>query len=263
MRWVEKTKPPPLLALRNSAVTRTRLDVYLVDTGIFESRARARAAIEAGLVAIDSRIVTKASFSVPDGAVVKARQLHPYVSRAALKLRGALDQFPVDVPGKKCLDVGASTGGFVDVLLEAGAACVAAVDVGRDQLHAKLRGDARVRSLEQTDARTLSEDDLGFRPQIITCDASFIGLAKVIETPLSLAADQCDLIALFKPQFEVGPKNIGKGGLVKNNAALEAALDQFQVWMHGRSGFDVQAVIDSPITGGDGNREFLVHARKG
>ncbi len=140
---------------------------------------------------------------------------------------------------------------------------MAAVDVGRDQLHARLRGDARVHSLEQTDARSLSVDDIGFRPAIITCDASFIGLAKVIETPLSLAADQCDLVALFKPQFEVGPKNIGKGGLVKDNAALKAALAEFEVWINGRSGFDLQGVIDSPITGGDGNREFLVHARKG
>jgi 23S rRNA (cytidine1920-2'-O)/16S rRNA (cytidine1409-2'-O)-methyltransferase len=252
------------LARRNSgAVTRTRLDVHLVEIGVFESRTRARSAIEAGLVTVDSRLVTKSSFPVPDGAQVDAQPLHPYVSRAALKLRGALDQFPVDVSRKKCLDVGASTGGFVDVLLEAGAARIAAVDVGRDQLHKRLRGNARVQSMEQTDARNLTEGILGFRPAIITCDASFIGLSKVIETPLALAADQCDLIALFKPQFEVGPKNIGKGGLVKDNAAVEAALDQFDVWVNGRSGFAMQAVIDSPITGGDGNREFLVHARKG
>ncbi|GJL97597.1 MAG: TlyA family rRNA (cytidine-2'-O)-methyltransferase [Hyphobacterium sp.] len=252
------------MARRNSgAVTRTRLDVYLVESGAFESRARARAAIEAGLVSVDSRIITKASFQLPDGAHVSAQPLHSYVSRAALKLRGALDHFPVDVGGKNCLDVGASTGGFVEVLLEAGAAHVAAVDVGRDQLHEKLRGDRRVQSLEKTDARYLSIEGIGFRPAIITCDASFIGLAKVIETPLTLAAGQCDLVALFKPQFEVGQKNVGKGGLVKDNAASLAALDQFRIWICGRSGFEVQTVIDSPVTGGDGNREFLVHARKG
>lgn len=251
------------MALRNKAVSTTRLDVYLVESGQFGSRARARAAIEAGKVLVDRKTVVKASFAVPEGAIVVAEDLHPYVSRAALKLKGALDVFDVDVKGKTCLDVGASTGGFIEVLLEAGARHVTGVDVGTGQIHSKLKEDKRVTSLEQMDARDLRAESLPAPPEIITCDASFIGLAKVIEWPLSLAADQCDLIALFKPQFEVGRSHVGKGGIVKDNAALQAALERFRVWLNGRHGFEIRGVAESPVTGGDGNREFLVHARKG
>jgi 23S rRNA (cytidine1920-2'-O)/16S rRNA (cytidine1409-2'-O)-methyltransferase len=244
-------------------VSKTRLDVWLVESGRFESRAQARAAIEAGKVSVNGEIIAKASFPVPDGAHVDAEKLHPYVSRAALKLKTALETFDVDVSGKRCLDVGASTGGFVEVLLQAGAAHVDAVDVGSGQLHSRLRTDSRVRSLEQQDARDLSAGQLSAPPAIITCDASFIGLAKVIDRPLSLAAQQCDLVALFKPQFEVGRTHVGKGGIVKDNAALQAALERFRLWLDGRYGFHIRGVADSPIAGGDGNREFLIHARKG
>ena len=212
---------------------------------------------------VDGHCVRKASFPVAEGVVISAEKLHPYVSRAALKLKGALDEFDVEVTDKTCLDVGASTGGFIEVLLESGAGHVIGVDVGTGQLHSKLRQDPRVTSLEQTDARNLVAENLPAPPAIITCDASFIGLAKVIETPLSLAADQCDLIGLFKPQFEVGRLHVGKGGLVKDDAALKAALERFRIWLNGRYGFDIRGVADSPISGGDGNREFLVHARKG
>lgn len=240
----------------------TRLDVYLVDNGQFPSRARARAAIEAGKVRVDRKTVLKASFPVPEDAIVEAEDLHPYVSRAALKLKGALEEFDVDVKDKTCLDIGASTGGFIEVLLEAGARHVTGVDVGTGQLHSALRDDARVTSLEQKDARELEWADLPAPPEIITCDASFIGLAKVIERPLSLAADRCDLIALFKPQFEVGRNHVGKGGIVKDDAALQAALERCRIWLNGRYGFGIRGVTGSPVTGGDGNREFLIHARK-
>lgn len=244
-------------------MSKARLDVYLTESGQFESRARARAAIEGGKVRVDGKTVLKASFPVSEGACVEAEDLHPWVSRAALKLKGALDVFDVDVAGKTCLDIGASTGGFIDVLLEAGARHVTGVDVGTGQLHPALKLDSRVTSLERQDARELVLTDLPSAPDIITCDASFIGLAKVIERPLSLAAGQCDLIALFKPQFEVGRSHVGKGGLVKDNAALQAALERFRIWLNGREGFEIRGVTDSPVTGGDGNREFLVHARKG
>ena len=244
-------------------MSKARLDVYLAESGQFESRARARAAIEGGKVRVDGKTVLKASFPVSEGACVEAEDLHPYVSRAALKLKGALDVFDVDVAGKTCLDIGASTGGFIEVLLEAGARHVTGVDVGTGQLHPALKSDSRVTPLERQDARDLVLADLPCAPDIITCDASFIGLAKVIERPLSLAAGQCDLIALFKPQFEVGRSHVGKGGLVKDNAALRAALERFRIWLNGREGFEIRGVTDSPVTGGDGNREFLVHARKG
>lgn len=242
---------------------KSRLDVFLVASGQFESRAQARAAIEGGKVRVDGQSITKPSFPVLKSAKVEAEKLHPYVSRAALKLKSALDAFDVDVTGKYCLDVGASTGGFVQVLLESGARQVAGVDVGKGQLHSSLRLDPRVTSLEQLDARELTSNALTSAPEIITCDASFIGLAKVIDRPLFLASDHCDLIALFKPQFEVGRLHVGKGGLVKDNAASRAALERFRIWLNGRHGFEIRGVTDSPITGGDGNREFLVHARKG
>ncbi|MEE2525222.1 TlyA family RNA methyltransferase [Hyphobacterium sp. HN65] len=243
-------------------MSKSRLDVYLVEHCQFESRARAREAIEAGLVRLDGKVVRKASTPVTGGARVEAEALHPFVSRAALKLKKALETFDVAVAGKHCLDIGTSTGGFVEVLLEAGAARVIGVDVGSGQLHPRLREDERVTSLEAQDARDLTESMVG-RPAVITCDASFIGLAKVIEIPLSLAADPCDLIALFKPQFEVGRSAVGKGGIVKDNAALQAALERFRIWLNGRYGFEIRKVTDSPIKGGDGNREFLIHARKG
>lgn len=243
-------------------MSKQRLDVHLVEHCGFESRARARQAIEAGLVRVDGRIARKASLAVTPDTEIVAEALHPYVSRAALKLAGALDVFDVDISGKNCLDIGASTGGFVEILLKAGAQSVVAVDVGKGQLHSKFKDDPRVISLEGQDARDVTAEQAG-HPAIITCDASFIGLAKVIDRPLSLAGGSCDLIALFKPQFEVGRKAVGKGGIVKDNAALQAALERFRIWLNGRYGFEVRGVADSPIAGADGNREFLIHARKG
>lgn len=239
-----------------------RADKYLVEHGYFETRARAQAAIEAGGVRVDGAALTKASAKIPDGAVIEAEPAHPYVSRAALKLLAGLDAFGVDPAGLTCLDVGASTGGFTQVLLERGAAFVAAVDVGRDQLHDSLRAEPRVLSLEATDARMLTPDQIGGRaPQLVVCDASFISLEKVLARPLDLAAPGAQLIALFKPQFEVGRAHVGKGGLVKDAEAVERAEENARAFL-ARAGFKVQGSIESPITGGDGNRERLIFAVK-
>ena len=237
-----------------------RADLYLVEHGHFDTRARAQAAIAAGCVRVNGAVLTKASQKVPVGAVIQAEPAHPYVSRAALKLVAGLDAFGIDPAGKVCLDVGASTGGFTQVLLERGAAFVAAVDVGRGQLHASLQADPRVLGLEATDARHVTLDRIGGRaPALIVCDASFIGLEKVLARPLSLAAPGAALVALFKPQFEVGRAFVGKGGLVKDEAAVDAAEEKARAFV-ARAGFEVQGVVESPITGGDGNRERLIAA---
>ncbi len=206
---------------------------------MLESRGKARAAIAAGLVSADGVAVTKPSQKIDPDAVIEAAPAHPWVSRAALKLVSGLDNFGIDPAGKTCLDVGASTGGFSQVLV------------------------ARIVSLESTDARKLSPDAITESPELIVCDASFIGLEKVLARPLELAAPTCDLVALIKPQFEVGRENIGKGGIVKDKTAKEAAVTRISAWINAQSGFSVVGVCESPITGGDGNVEFLIAARKG
>lgn len=237
-----------------------RADKHLVEHGYFETRAQAQAAIAAGLVRVNGRAITKASAKIPDGARIEAEPAHPYVSRAALKLVAGLEAFAVDPAGLDCLDVGASTGGFTQVLLERGAAFVAAVDVGRGQLHAGLREDPRVASLEATDARTLTLERIGGRaPALVVCDASFIALEKVLPVPLSLAAPGARLVALFKPQFEVGRAHVGKGGIVTDLAAVGAAREKARAFLEG-AGFEIVGETESPITGGDGNREYLIGA---
>lgn len=238
-----------------------RIDKVLVAAGHFESRASAQAAIAAGKVKIGGRLVTKASEKIAATAKIEAEAEHPWVSRAGVKLAHALTAFEIDPSGWTCLDVGASTGGFTEVLLAKGARSVVAVDVGRDQLHARLRDDARVTSLEGTDARALTQELIGPAPQLIVCDASFISLHKLLSVPLSLAADQASLIALFKPQFEVGRENIGKGGIVSDHAATEQAELAFVAWLAAQ-GWQVHARKDSPIKGGDGNAERLVFATR-
>lgn len=239
-----------------------RADKYLVENGYFETRARAQEAIEAGLVKLDGVALRKASQKIPAGAKIEAQALHPYVSRAALKLVGALDAFSIDPAGYTCLDVGASTGGFTEVLLERGAAKVYAVDVGREQLHERLRGDDRVVSMEATDARDLTAEDFDTPPSLIVCDASFISLLKVIPVPLSLAADRAIFVGLIKPQFEVGRDGIGRGGLVRSQDEALRAVESVRTALDGMAGFRVDNVIPSPIAGGDGNQEYLVVARK-
>lgn len=238
-----------------------RADLFLVKHGYFETRAKAQAAIAAGGVRVDGRALTKPSQTLRPGVRVEAEPAHPYVGRAALKLIAGMDAFKVDPAGRVCLDVGASTGGFTQVLLERGAETVFAVDTGRGQLHPSLRADPRVVSLETTDARDLSPRLIDRPPGLVVCDASFISLAKVLPAALDLAAPGARLIALFKPQFEVGRAHVGKGGIVKDEAVVQAAmartLDFLQV-----SGWTVSGTAESPITGGDGNREWLIGASK-
>lgn len=250
-------------SLEKSAVIEKldRADKILVALGHFESRAAAQAAISAGKVKVSGRALKKASEKISPYAKIEAEREHPWVSRAGLKLDHALDVFAVDPAGLHCLDIGASTGGFTEVLLSRGAVSVVAVDVGRDQLHRRLRKDERVISLEETDARTLTPNDVRSAPKLIVCDASFISLHKLLGVPLSLAAEDAELIALFKPQFEVGRENIGKGGIVNNPVATATAEAQFVTWMADLN-WQVQSCVDSPIKGGDGNAERLIFARR-
>lgn len=241
---------------------RKRADVLLVERGLFESRAKARAAIEAGGVTADGRVLAKASDAIDEAAEIVAVAAHPYVGRGALKLAHALALWPVATTGRVVVDVGASTGGFTEVCLAGGATRVFAVDVGRGQLHPKLAADPRVVSLEGTDARALSPELIPEPPQLVVTDVSFISLEKALPAALALATPGADLVALVKPQFEVGPERVGKGGLVKNEAARRSALDAVAAFLEA-SGWPVQATADSPIEGGDGNREFLLWAKKG
>jgi 23S rRNA (cytidine1920-2'-O)/16S rRNA (cytidine1409-2'-O)-methyltransferase len=239
-----------------------RADKFLVEHGHFSTRAKAQAAIAAGKVRVNGQVLGKASQNIPDGAAVQAEAAHPYVSRAALKLVAGLDAFEIDPAGRICLDVGSSTGGFAQVLLERGAERVIAVDVGRDQLDASLRADPRVLSLEGQDARTLTLDLIGgAAPSLVVCDASFISLEKVLSQPLALAVPGADLIALFKPQFEVGRAHVGKGGIVKDSIAIAHAEESARAFV-ARAGVEVSGVIEIPIAGGDGNLERLIGARK-
>lgn len=241
---------------------RKRADVLLVERGFFESRAKARAAIEAGGVTADGQVVAKASEIIDGGCTIFAVAAHPWVGRGALKLAHALDAWPVVVQGRVVLDIGASTGGFTEVCLARGAAHVYAVDVGRGQLHGSLVDDPRVTNLEATDARDLTAALIPEPPTLVVTDVSFIGLAKALPAALALARAGADLIALVKPQFEVGPKAVGKGGLVKDDQARTGALAAVVAFL-GTSGWPVQATTDSPIEGGDGNREYLIWAKRG
>jgi 23S rRNA (cytidine1920-2'-O)/16S rRNA (cytidine1409-2'-O)-methyltransferase len=212
-------------------------------------------------VTADGRVVAKASEMLAHDAVIEAAPAHPWVGRGALKLAHALELWPVDVAGRIVLDVGASTGGFTEVCLARGAARVYAVDVGRGQLHPKLAGDIRVVSLEATDARDLTAALVPEAPGLIVTDVSFIGLGKALPAALSLARPDADLIALVKPQFEVGPERVGRGGVVADVQARSDALAAVMAFVDA-SGWRVRETADSPIAGGDGNREFLLWAKR-
>lgn len=240
---------------------RKRADLVLVERGLFESRAKARAAIEAGRVKAGGETVRRPSDLIETDGEIAAEPAFPWVGRAALKLVHALDLWPVAVAGRRVLDVGASTGGFTEVCLDRGAAHVVAVDVGRGQLHPRLLGDPRVTSLEAQDARELTPEHLGAAPDVVVCDASFISLAKVLPRPLELARPGADLVALVKPQFEVGREGVAKGGVVKDAALRERALREVCAFLEG-TGWNVRASAESPIAGGDGNLEYLVWAKK-
>ena len=242
-------------------MARSRLDQLLVARGLAESRARAKAAIEAGGVVVDGQPAKAASQQVEETAHVIFADAHRFVGRAALKLDHALTLWPIAVEGRAVLDVGASTGGFTEVCLERGAAKVYAVDVGQGQLHPRLAADPRVTNLQRTDARDLTPALIPEPPGLIVCDASFIGLAKVLPAALSLAAPGADLVCLVKPQFEMGSRaDVGRGGVVKDPETRQAALDRVSAWLE-TSGWKVQATAESPIAGGDGNIEFLVWAK--
>jgi 23S rRNA (cytidine1920-2'-O)/16S rRNA (cytidine1409-2'-O)-methyltransferase len=240
-------------------MTRKRIDLLLVERGLFDSRARARAAIEAGRVAVDGRTVSRPSDMVALDAGIVAEAAHPWVGRGGLKLDHALTIWPVAIEGRVIVDVGASTGGFTQVCLSRGAARVYAVDVGTGQLHASLAGDPRVVELSGTDARALDATLIPEPPDLIVTDVSFISLAKALPAALALARPGAELVALVKPQFEVGRERVGRGGLVKDEAARADALAGVMGWLEG-VGWSVLATADSPVAGGDGNREFLLHA---
>jgi len=237
-----------------------RLDVELVRRGLAPSRAQASEAIAAGKVRVDGVAATKPGQQVGDASRIEADRLHPWVSRGGLKLAHALDTFGVDPSGRHCLDIGSSTGGFTDVLLARGAHRVVAVDVGVGQLHPRLRSDSRVLSRESTDARSLDAGMVQPPPTLIVCDASFISLSKLLQRPLELAAPDAVFIGLFKPQFEVGREHVGRGGIVANEAATVSARDRLVVWLKS-VGWSVENWTESPIHGGDGNREWLFVAR--
>ncbi|MCI4643460.1 MAG: TlyA family RNA methyltransferase [Hyphomonadaceae bacterium] len=237
----------------------SRADKVLVELGHFESRAAARAAIEAGRVMANGTLVTRPAQPLDPAAEIKAEPAHPYVSRAGLKLAHGLALWPdIRVEGTHCLDIGASTGGFSQVLLEQGARHVVAVDVGTGQLHPRIAGDVRVTNLEQTDARDLTEDQIG-APDLIVCDASFIALEKLLGPVLANIGTKarCDGILLFKPQFQVGRKNVGRGGIVRDVDTIRAAEAAFAEWL-AATGWKIADWADSPIRGGDGNAERLV-----
>ena len=240
---------------------RKRADIVLVERGLFPSRARAQAAIAAGLVKVDGSALLKASEEIGEAASIEAEAPHPYVSRGGLKLAAALDAFALDPAGLASLDVGASTGGFTDVLLKRGAASVVAVDVGHDQLDAGLAADPRVRSLERLDARAITETLLGLRPQAIVSDVSFISQRLVLPHVLSLASERAWLVSLIKPQFEVGPAEIVKGR-VRSEAALRRACDAVSACVEAQ-GWRVLGLMPSPVLGGAGAKEFLIAARNG
>jgi 23S rRNA (cytidine1920-2'-O)/16S rRNA (cytidine1409-2'-O)-methyltransferase len=220
--------------------------------------------ILAGKVFSGERRIEKAGDLLAEDAPLGLRgQDHPWASRGGLKLAHALDHFGIDPTGRICLDVGASTGGFTDVLLARGAAKVYAVDVGRGQLAWKLRQDPRVVLREGLNARHLTREQLPEAPSLIVCDASFIGLATVLSAPLALAAADAELVALIKPQFEVGREGVGKGGIVRDPALREAACARVAEWLGQQPGWRVRGVVESPITGAEGNVEYLIAADHG
>jgi 23S rRNA (cytidine1920-2'-O)/16S rRNA (cytidine1409-2'-O)-methyltransferase len=245
------------------ATPKSRLDVLLVDRGLVSSRERARAVILAGLVRVDGQVVSKAGAAVPATAAVELTAPdHPYVGRGGLKLAHALDVFGITVDGKRGLDIGASTGGFTDVLLRRGARDVIALDVGHNQLDWKLRSDSRVLVREGVNARALTTDDVPHRVEIVTIDVSFISLSHILPQVPAVLAPGGDVVALVKPQFEAGREEVGKGGIVSDPAVHDAVLARIAA-VATSLGFEQRAMTPSPITGATGNREFLVHLRVG
>jgi len=242
---------------------KTRADLLLVERGLVESRAKAQAVIMAGLVFSGEKRVAKPGDLLAGDAPLELRgQDHPWVSRGGLKLVHGLDHFGLGVTGLVCLDLGASTGGFTDVLLARGAVKVYAVDVGRGQLAWKLRQDARVVVLEDTNARYLTREQVPDAIDLIVCDASFIGLEKILPAPMALTLPGAHLIALIKPQFQAGPGDVGKGGVVRDPDVHARVCAEVRDWLGAQPGWRVLGIAESPITGPAGNKEFLIAAAR-
>jgi 23S rRNA (cytidine1920-2'-O)/16S rRNA (cytidine1409-2'-O)-methyltransferase len=242
-------------------INRERADRLLVARGLFESRARAQAAIAAGLVTADGAPVRKASDEISTAAVIAAEAEHPYVSRGGVKLAAALEEFALDVTGRICLDVGASTGGFTEVLLARGARCVFAIDVGSGQLHQRLRGRADIISLEQTDIRALDAASLSEQPDFATVDVSFISLKLVLPAVSQVLAPRAKLLALIKPQFEAARRH-SKKGIIRDEAVQKIVCEDIGAFT-ASLGWQVGGLVPSAILGGDGNREFFIEAERG
>jgi 23S rRNA (cytidine1920-2'-O)/16S rRNA (cytidine1409-2'-O)-methyltransferase len=240
---------------------RKRADVLLVERGVFDSRARAQAAIEAGGVTANGKTIVKPSETIPEDAAIEATPAHPWVSRGGVKLSAALEQYPIDIEDHVCVDVGASTGGFTDVLLANGAALVYAIDVGSGQLHHSLQGHPKIVSMENTDVRSLAGKRLEIRPDVVVVDASFISLKHVLPPVLELAASPTHLLALIKPQFEAGREH-SKKGIVRDADVHRAVCDDIAAFAESLGCKDIK-VFPSSITGGDGNAEFFIGARRG
>ena len=245
----------------NAPASRKRADVLLVERGLFESRARARAASEAGFVIAGGKPVLKPSETIAADAQISAQPAHPWVSRGGVKLAGALEAYPIEIEGHVCLDVGASTGGFTEVLLANGASLVFAVDVGHGQLHHSLRNHPNIVSMEQTDIRSYDGKRLPARPDIVVIDVSFISLKAVLPAALSLAAAPMHLLALIKPQFEAERKH-SKHGIIKDALVHRQVCDDIAAIAASLGCTDIE-VFPSPIAGGDGNLEFFIGARRG
>lgn len=244
------------------ATKKIRLDQLIVDRNLAESKTRAQALVMAGHVFIGEVKAQKPGQQVAEDAPVQVKGSdHPWVSRGGIKLAHALDEFAINVTGKVAMDVGSSTGGFTDVLLTNGAARVYAVDSGTNQLAWKLRQDERVIVHEQTSARILTQDHIPEPVDIIVCDASFISLAKVLETPLTFARRGAQLVALIKPQFEAGRDEVGKGGVVRDEAVHSRVCAEVKMWLVEKN-WTVHGLTTSPITGPQGNVEFLIWAQK-
>lgn len=242
---------------------KTRVDQLLVDRALAESRTRAQALVLAGLVFSGESKLAKPGQTLPADAPIEVRgRDHPWVSRGGIKLAHALDTFALDPAEATAMDIGSSTGGFTDVLLSRGATHVFAVDSGTNQLAWKLRQDSRVTVLEQTSARLLTPALIDRPCSWVVCDASFISLVKVLEMPLKLAAERCQLVALIKPQFEVGKAEVGKGGVVRDPELHTRVCAEVRAWLEDQ-GWSVQGIAESPIKGPEGNVEFLISARRG
>lgn len=261
--WCSRFRAPIASTMGERKPKRMRIDQLLVERGEAPSRSRAQALVMAGVVfAGETRIDKPGQPVAADAAIIVKGRDHPWVGRGGVKLAHALEHFALDPAGAVAMDIGSSTGGFTQVLLHHGAERVFAVDVGTNQLDWQLRQDARVTVLEQTNARALTPELIDAPCDWVVCDASFIGLAKVLEVPLALAAERATLVALIKPQFEVQKGEVGKGGIVRDPALHERVCGEVRAWLE-ECGWRILGITPSPITGTEGNVEFLVAAQRG